>query len=253
MKNIIKFAFFVLSLVLIPQVHAQINVSGQWTAELLRESFVVRSDRWTLKQKGVVVTGAGATGEFNWTTAGVVDGTTFTKVDAFSQSNYIVAFSGTINAESTEMSGTWFDNFDPPSSGTWIATRVGPEELSPETTIVIAPTVQIAATTITVTMEKFNKVAPKSRATTLAIFAKDLLERAAKAAKLSVLYEVNVKGETKKQTRQKILSKRNEVTVKKLAPGNYTTTYRVKAVQGEKTVYSSNLSPASSFTIRAKE
>lgn len=246
--------FILLSLLITRAASAQnvsVNVSGQWSAEIYEAGDLIANYLWTMKQRPVpgdptvaAITGAGSAGSFTWTTSGAItEGNQFTKLDTFNASTYTMAFDGQVNGTSDEITGEWVDNLA--RSGTFIARRTAPEELSPQTKIEDAPAVTIAKKNITITMEKFSKALPKSGRAMLALAA-----LRAKQPKLTIKYEVNVKGATRQQTRTKIVSKKNEITVKKLAPGNYTSTYRVQAFQGEKRVYQSNVSPKATFTIR---
>lgn len=70
-----------------------------------------------------------------------------------------------------------------------------------------------------------------------------------RAAK-KVAYDIRVNriGAKKKENIRKII-KKNQISLKKLKPGNYTSKYRVLTMNGKKTVAATNFSPIQKFTV----
>jgi hypothetical protein len=122
--------------------------------------------------------------------------------------------------------------------------------LTPDTTIEDPPVVTVKGKKATVLMQKFSKV---SLTNTSGRFARALASRAkAKPKKVEIMYSATISllGSTSKKDIKTKTSKRNQITFSGLKPGDYTATYRVKAVQGKKTRIQTDPSPAQTFTIQ---
>lgn len=233
---------------------AEPNMQGQWLTYIYDSNNAFNHhESWSLTfQFGPAIKGSGSNGSFTWTSIATInDNFEFGKVDTFNLSSFAVIYQGILNQEGTQVTGTWADNLG--STGSFISDRIAPIEFKPGLTIVDAPNITIEKKTITITMEKFSKALPKNaknNTRTARFLASQGVETApAKAAKITILYEINIKGATRQQTRKTVTSKRNQVTVKNLVPGNYTTSYKVKAIQNEKTLYSTRPSPKAIFNI----
>lgn len=132
--------------------------------------------------------------------------------------------------------------------------------LNPNTQIADAPIVTVAKKNATITLLNFSSA---QSAQALLRF----LERAAQA-KLLVRYDVRINAAVKKDS-QKLLSKKNQLTVKNLKPGNYNVNYSAAAFAKKtktqidkakangktgftdihKKVFQTNFSPSAGFTI----
>ena len=126
--------------------------------------------------------------------------------------------------------------------------------LEPDTELVLPPEIFIndLRNFVVLTLQRFSRVDDDFLNGSSAFATEGTLTpRAAAKTKLSLQYRVVVqqtKGGRSK-TVARIVSKRNQVTVRKLKPGSYNASYSVEAVRGKKVVGRTNFSPAGSFTI----
>ena len=134
--------------------------------------------------------------------------------------------------------------------------------LSPTTVLDLPPDVTVSGKNAAITLREFTEAV---QAATISRSVQDLL---AATTGLTIRYDVRIKAPKKKDSR-KILSKRNELTAKRLPPGNYSVNYSANAYskkskkqiqkaksQGKtgftaqfKKVYSTGFSPSANFTI----
>ncbi len=238
-------------------VMAEADIAGEWAVTLYDQNQTLLSDeRWTLItgpfpiDTGVAYIGSGSNGSITWTTTAVVENFELSQVNTYNaMTNFVVVYQGTVNQSSTEIAGTWIDSTA--AQGTFTAQRAIPTDFGPKTPLTEAPHITIAGDDITVTMEKFTKALPKGANNGKASIRGALPHAsAAKSPKITISYEVTIKGTTRQQTRKTIISKRNQVTVRNLKPGNYTSSYKVKAIQNGAAIYSSKSSPKATFTVR---
>ncbi len=231
---------------------AQVNVSGTWQAVYFLgggdfpQSFTLTHDG------GPSFSGTGGGGGHRYNVSGSISGNSFNFTSVYTTTTYTAVSVGTVDGET--MSGTWTA---PGQSGTWSATRK-PATLTPSTKIKEAPTVEVVVNDITITLKKFSKVQEKKpkknnrKARLAALFVRNLaaVRRFAAKSKLTFKYEVSLRREGVAKLR-KINSKKNIVAVKDLEDGSYTTTYRVIAFKDEQKIFTTNVSPPTSFVIGA--
>lgn len=118
------------------------------------------------------------------------------------------------------------------------------EVLTPATRLTLPPTVAVQGRTAIVTLQKFSSAI-------LTTAASRIIERASKRPqKLTVQYEITLMkvGAPKRQRIQRV-TKRNQETFRKLAPGQYVVSYQAFGVKGTKRVIKTNVSPRASFQI----
>jgi hypothetical protein len=122
--------------------------------------------------------------------------------------------------------------------------------LNPQTTLEDPPAVTVKNRSATLIFRKFKKASLKAAAAQAAVLY-DSAAPAAKKKKLEIVYVATVStvgAGTKKNIKK--TAKKNSLTIKNLAPGNYTVSYQVRAVQGKKVKLSTNVSPAATFTVQ---
>lgn len=239
-----------------PALAQETDISGEWLAEISdQNSSFLNYERWTLLRNGPTLDGttayigSGSNGSITWTSVSALQGLEFSQVNTYnSNPNFIMTYTGSVDAAATVISGSWVDSNA--TQGSYIAHRVTPIEFKPGTPLTEAPHITIVGDDITVTMEKFTKALPKGSRKAARVPLSTTAALAAKASRISISYEVSIKGSTRQQTRKTIISKRNQVTVRNLVPGNYTSSYKVKAIQDEKVIYSSKASPKTIFVVR---
>lgn len=138
-------------------------------------------------------------------------------------------------------------------------------ELTPGTTLTTAPSTTVNNRSVRLILRQFTTVVSESA---ILDFLAPLRARA-KAKAMTIRYDVKITAAKKKDSRR-LLSKRNELTVKNLKPGNYSVNYSAVAYQKKskkqiekaldrgktgftakfKKVFSTNFSPSAGFTIQ---
>jgi len=119
--------------------------------------------------------------------------------------------------------------------------KVPPDEPVTPDTEPIAPFVVTKGSSVTVYMERFSGAS---------------LGAAARAAQLSIRYELIVektgKGARRTSSVQRRVSNRNRVLLEHMPAGQYNARYRVWLTRGSKIVASTQYSPSSSFTVNSR-
>lgn len=111
--------------------------------------------------------------------------------------------------------------------------------LSKATTLEVPPDVSVSGRQGTFKLQKFASVQAKSAT----------LTRASKP-KLSIRYDIKVDADSrKKRDNRRKTSKKNQISLKGLKPGGYSSSYRVLTLRGEKTVRKTKFSPPQRFTV----
>jgi hypothetical protein len=136
----------------------------------------------------------------------------------------------------------------------------GPIDTLTKKTVPDAPIIVTKGTTVTLILENFSAVSDGTSIEVLTAGARletslsDLESAEARRAKASIRYDVSIKN-TSSRTRSAInkQSKRNQVSFRKLAPGQYSARYRVKIMRGKKEVGTSKYSPRTRFKVAAKK
>ena len=124
--------------------------------------------------------------------------------------------------------------------------------LAPGTKITQPPIVIVNKRKVKLIFEKFSKAELKKKKKQKSSIEEFLLEAAKKKkGKISFRYSVVLRNKSSK-TRNIIntQSKRNTLTIKNLAPGNYNVRYRAEILKGGQVAGKTNLSPAANFSIR---
>lgn len=144
--------------------------------------------------------------------------------------------------------------------------QCGPIDTITKATTLPAPTVVVKKRSIVLVFKKFSAISDgktfKTLASTIRVPARlegDVLvadivdqEAATRGVKLTMRYELQVLPRSGVRANQRIAlySKRNKITVSKLAPGRYAARYRVNILRNAKQVGSTKFSPAARFTIK---
>ncbi len=121
--------------------------------------------------------------------------------------------------------------------------------LTPDTQITSPPEVTVSGRQVTVVMDSYSGVAAANSSSLRAALRPTMGPRAAK--RLSFRYQVILRGTG--SNAGDILrrnSRRNEVTFRRVSPGNYNVSYRVTILRGKRTISRTNVSPKARITVR---
>ena len=136
-------------------------------------------------------------------------------------------------------------------------TVCAPVDTLTKRTVPDAPKPQVQGNSVTLVLEEFSAVSDGTSLDLLpsaSVRGKTAFEEAvaeARRRKATVRYDVTITN-TSSRTRdaRNKQSKRNQVTFRRVPPGNYTSRYRVKIVRGNKEVGNSKFSPRARFKVR---
>jgi hypothetical protein len=132
----------------------------------------------------------------------------------------------------------------------------GPADTLTKVTVPEAPTVVSGANTVTLILQNFSAVSDgkgidilSSESALSAQPEEDAISEARRKA--SIRYDVTLKN-TSSRTRDAInkQTRRNQVSFRKLPPGNYSARYRVTIIRNKKEIGSSRYSPRTKFKVR---
>jgi hypothetical protein len=119
--------------------------------------------------------------------------------------------------------------------------------VDPKTEISLPPEVEVIDHTIHLILQFFKKASLKKKKIKPTSFPALL---AATKDKITFRYSVTVQNTAKKNDVRKITSKKNELTIKNLKPGNYNVSYRAEIFENGEPAGKTNLSPKANFTIQ---
>lgn len=119
--------------------------------------------------------------------------------------------------------------------------------VTPDTPIADPPEVSVEGNSVTIVMQKFSRASLKQTQTSP---ARSVLLEPARRRRLTIRYEVTAQGsDAIAEERRRKISKRNQITLKNLPPGSYTTGYKVRIKRGRTTVGETGTSPSAGFTV----
>lgn len=235
---------------------AQSTLDGDWTFVYFQAGTETVTQTFKLIQFNQSVSGSGNE-EGNSVPlfiSGAFEGPTLTLITTYSGFSFLLVSTGTVAGDGL-LSGTWEASND--TSGTWNARRTSstPSLVTPNTKLEDPPVVTVTSKKVTLLFEPFSDVGTFGRRSTGSRVA---IEPRAKA-KNSFRYDVEIKrvsDQNGKRVRNEVsnkTSKRNQLTLNSLKPGNYSAKYRVEITKKEdgkeKVVGTTKFSPPASFAI----
>jgi len=225
------------------------NISGTYSADIFVGGNLVSSQTWYFVQQDTFIGGFGLTGTqtYLWSGYGEVNGTLLALTEIDVNSGLTAEYSGTVADDGSTISGSFTDTVL--GAGTFEAKRTKiTQNLTPRTQLVVPPIVIVQDHAATLTLAKFGKITTAvRRLLARATFVTG--KRATTRSIYSLKYKVTLHSLLNPSDVRRVTSKKNIVNFKNLPAGTYAASYKVVAFRDDIKVFTTNESPAASFTV----